>query len=521
MTAPVTLGTLVRDPALGLGHAWPPLPESRRLTQPVQAVLVSELENPTPWLEGEELLLTIGLLLPDDEPSWRAYLTRLRSARVTALGVGLGPELRHQRMPAALLAAARDLDFTLLGVPRGTPFVAISKAFVRARSAAEAGNLERALNAQRMLTASAAQSPPLERMVNAYCLQTHTSGLIVDLGGAPLALSGPNSAVLKTYAHSRLGTATATRAATLDFEGHRIESQAVGIGGTRGLLLVHHAEPLPQPFRLVTASLASLVSLDMERRHAQAVAALAVTQPIVAGLLAAIIEDASAAPLAASLPAEVGRAWSAPEGAFLVALTQLPPGLSPATLVARYPEVAHCEIAPGLVAAVLPDTAASEYAAQPLPESARMVCGMPTRLGAVSLSLRAARDELQRAATEHLTGGGEGNPAKAGDLGALLTHHEPLTSFSLGLLAPLVAADDADFSLLKTLRAYFEARYSGDGAARSLGVHRHTVRARLRKIEQIVGALDDRERRLALEIALLAHDTQAVAPRLGTGTSLS
>ena len=63
----------------------------------IEAAAVSELAHPGPWLQGGELLLTIGLLLPHTTDGCRSYLAELDAAGVRAVGLGLGAELPHQR----------------------------------------------------------------------------------------------------------------------------------------------------------------------------------------------------------------------------------------------------------------------------------------------------------------------------------------------------------------------------------------------------------------------------------------
>ena len=101
-----TVRTILDLPALGLvlrsgRHA---------IDAPVQWVAVSELEDPTPYLEGGELLLTTGLRL--GERDWVRFVERLANAGVSALGLGVG--LTHQRTPAGLVAAAEAAGLPLI-----------------------------------------------------------------------------------------------------------------------------------------------------------------------------------------------------------------------------------------------------------------------------------------------------------------------------------------------------------------------------------------------------------------------
>ncbi|MBV8692631.1 MAG: helix-turn-helix domain-containing protein [Actinobacteria bacterium] len=82
------------------------------------------------------------------------------------------------------------------------------------------------------------------------------------------------------------------------------------------------------------------------------------------------------------------------------------------------------------------------------------------------------------------------------------------------LLDPLVAADGkSEARLVPTLRAYLASGLSPYKTAAALFVHRNTLRARLRRIEQLLGApiIDIH---LALQLALLARDLDLpVVPR--------
>ncbi|HZQ87405.1 MAG TPA: helix-turn-helix domain-containing protein [Acidimicrobiales bacterium] len=74
------------------------------------------------------------------------------------------------------------------------------------------------------------------------------------------------------------------------------------------------------------------------------------------------------------------------------------------------------------------------------------------------------------------------------------------------LLEPLVEADSkGEARLVPTLRAYLTSGLSPYKTAAALFVHRNTLRARLRRIEQLLGA-PIIEVHLALQLALLARD---------------
>jgi PucR family transcriptional regulator, purine catabolism regulatory protein len=90
----------------------------------VRWVHSTELEDPTPWLRGGELLLTTGIQL-NGPKSQRELIERLADHRIAGLGFGTG--FKHKRLPAALVAAARKRGFPLFEVPYELPFIAITE----------------------------------------------------------------------------------------------------------------------------------------------------------------------------------------------------------------------------------------------------------------------------------------------------------------------------------------------------------------------------------------------------------
>ena len=90
----------------------------------VRWVHSTELEDPTPWLRGGELLLSTGMQLSGPK-SQRALIERLADHRIAGLGFGTG--FKHKRLPAALLKAARERGFPLFEVPYELPFIAITE----------------------------------------------------------------------------------------------------------------------------------------------------------------------------------------------------------------------------------------------------------------------------------------------------------------------------------------------------------------------------------------------------------
>ena len=96
---------------------------------PLRWIHISELEDPTPWLSGGELMLTTGIPL-DSAAKQRAYIRLLVEHNLAGLGFGTG--FSHKKLPKALLDEAKKRDFPLFEVPYSTPFISITeKAFAK------------------------------------------------------------------------------------------------------------------------------------------------------------------------------------------------------------------------------------------------------------------------------------------------------------------------------------------------------------------------------------------------------
>src|ERR1700728_2715760 len=90
----------------------------------VRWVHSTELTDPTPWLKGGELLLSMGIQL-DGPKAQRELIDRLADHEIAGLGFGTG--FTHKKLPAALVTAARKREFPLFEVPYELPFIAITE----------------------------------------------------------------------------------------------------------------------------------------------------------------------------------------------------------------------------------------------------------------------------------------------------------------------------------------------------------------------------------------------------------
>ncbi|MGH1565331.1 PucR family transcriptional regulator ligand-binding domain-containing protein [Mumia sp. DW29H23] len=253
--------------------------------QPVSAVHVSDLADPTPYLSGGELLLTTGLSLPRNEAGIEEYVARLCGAEVAALGLGLGPSL--EGVPLALREVCARARLALLVVPPEGAFLDVTKAYWKLRTEAERRDLGEAVMAHSELVKAAFSGDPVSATLRslAYAMR----------GWA--AMLGPTGEVEHVHPSGRLQDAvdvaaelrsSSRQASTAPLTLERAEGSSIGYPITLGQRVVGHLligteNRLTGTQHRVGLAAAALLTLGTLRRdqdqarsqgHAQAVAML-------------------------------------------------------------------------------------------------------------------------------------------------------------------------------------------------------------------------------------------------------
>ncbi|MGI5506794.1 PucR family transcriptional regulator [Lentzea sp. CA-135723] len=240
------------------------------VSRPVGWVHGTELADPTPFLEGGELLLTTGLnaLTP-------GYVERLVRAGVVGLGFGTG--LSHDVVPAELVEQAERSGLGLVEVPRHVPFIAISKAVSKALAADEYAALTRTSEAQRALTRAAVRGGVagvvrrLGQWINGWVVLLGASGEVVHAHNARLAPGLVSSGGLApsgdlAAAVAKVRASGGLASAALEVAGFHVFLQALG-SRARGVLAVGTSEPLDADLNIVNTA-ASLLTLALARNDA-------------------------------------------------------------------------------------------------------------------------------------------------------------------------------------------------------------------------------------------------------------
>lgn len=480
-------------------------------TLPVRWTATSELTDPTPFLEGGEVLLTTGLNTDAWRGEWAAYVDRLQAVGVAALGVGTG--LTHPALPSALVEACETRGVNLFEVPRETTFVAISHAVAGLIEKHRQAVAREALALQRELTTAALRRDPVAVLRR---LATVLHGAVGTVTAAGRWALGPVGAEPSRLDLGRLSA----EVVRLRPQGLRASSSGAESGGS---WLVQPLGLTGVPDRYLTAW--SPGRLDEGQRSAltTAVALLSLVEEnrqqqrqTVRGLRARALE------LLLAGDARTAEVVLTTASASTLTGTVVEPSLPTRVQVLRAGGDAHtreqglrmCEdevAGPSPVAAALIDgqlcVACSPTTADRLAERLAGL-GLHVGIGDTVPASEAIRSHT--AAGHALDLATPGSPVvrwvervRGGVLGLL--GEDLAESFARSTLSRLDEAASPTGELLLTLRSFLRHHGRPGPVAEELGVHRNTVRNRVREIERALGgSLDDPQVRVDAWVALQA-----------------
>ncbi|MBD7995102.1 PucR family transcriptional regulator [Arthrobacter sp. Sa2CUA1] len=474
------------------------VPVSRRALPPRQltGVHVSELEDPTPYLEGGELLLTTGIPLGGSSSAAAGYVARLHAKGIHALGIGLGPWL--EQVPAQLIQACDEAGINLLAVPDGVPFQQVSRAFWGLTARSGQADLLGSLGTQTTLAQATMRPDGTSAVVRglAQALGGWAAFLPADAGPARYWPESTGALLpqlrTETIRLNRTGTHSA---ATFEIHGQAVVEYPIPSGGKNGrnerihgFLAVGPGRKLTAADRQVILTACTLLALKGRQREAasgttsalgSAVAKLLLHgHPEAARLLA---EDVGLAQLPGrvrvlALPADDADAADLLRGALaLVPEAGVPP--LPRDLLSSL--LRHER--DGLLYVLLPQdtSAAGIHSAESAVLPAEVVPGLagavsePVSLGEVAGLVPGLRRSVTQAPPGMLAG--TGNPHHAG------------AQVWVQKLAQYPRAD-----LVGTVAEYLRHRGHWENTSRALGVHRNSLRHRISIAVSLLGVdLDD------------------------------
>ena len=505
----------VRDIVDGTGVRV--LAGERGLERPVRWVHISELADPTPWLSGGELLLTTGMGIAY---GGRTYVERLAQHGLAGLGVGTGVG-GLEAVPRDMVAAADERGFTLFEVPYETPFIALTeKAFTHLGNE-QAAMLQRAIAAHDRLERIVLSERGLEGIAAALAGLVEGAAAVFDARGDVLASRGLEPAATEaTAVEFRRRSAVSPARGFATGSAIALPVPRPGAGEAQAWLLAARGEgALSELDRLVTHHAVTVVALELLRRRVAADTERRLAGDVLASALSGELEgselrrrlqpfglddrvtalvlspprhlkDAAEVALAAAARAEAGGGLAAGNGALSCAL--LPVGGTEEELFALAERVR------GAVA----DEIGADLAAG---------AGRAVPAGEVRRAFHEARWALEAVGFE--TNGAGHRLATYRDLGSFqlllqLQDDDALRLFCDSILSPIELGEGAyGGELMRSLEVFIECNGQWERAAKQLFCHRHTLRYRIRRIEELTGrSLDSARDRIDFWLALRGRE---------------
>ncbi len=516
----LTVASLVSDCGLALAAG------AEEGGRPVRWVAISEHEDPTPWLSGGEVLLTTGYNV-DSDAKQRDYVALLASHGVAALGFGTGFD--HATVPEAILEAASKHAMPLFEVPYEMPFIAISEQAAKRLVSEQYDTLERGTKVHEQLERLVIDGGGLAAVTASIAGAVGGSALVFDASGNQVARhpgkGSPRADDVVRVAEELTGRTGSSGVGATAFEPETLEGRAlaVPVPSRRGappagwLVVFAEREPFGGFERLIARQASMVVGLELMRER--------VVNETERRLAGDLLADALSGRLDADELAGRLRPFRVEdEAAMLVFALEDPPGAEGALEAqltgAGVPNLVATASAAGgpllcaVIAATTRDPVGVARDARTALISAhpeiRVAASRTVPVGSLRRAFHEARCALE--ATSLQNGGGP-DVASHRDLGAFtlllaLQDDDALRLYSEGLLEPIGRGEgEYGGELLRSLEAFIENNGNWERAARQLYCHRHTLRYRIRKIEELTQRdLSRATDRIELWLALRARE---------------
>ena len=492
---------------------------------PVRWIHISELEDPTPWLSGGELMLTTGIPLKTAAEQ-RAFVNRLADHNLAGLGFGTG--FSHKSMPKALAEEAVKRDFPLFEVPYSTPFIAITeKAFTRLVNE-QYRVLQRGIAVQRRLERLVLEERGLEEIVATIASAVGGTVAILNGRGERMAgrqfrreLSAEAVGAIRKEALSHISDGHPFVPSHPSVAGRALAHPVISPGGgppQAWVVIVRDSGGLGDFERLILQQAVAVVALELMRRRVARETERRLAGDVLAGVLGGRLE-----------PSELRRRLEpfgiGDEAAVLVFALDDPSAGEPVLERALAADACPAVVAPHtsagreLLCAVVDaadrdpiDVAADASKALSAERGpVRAAASRPAPPEELRRSFHEARCALEATAFDNNGNGSE--VASWRDLGAFtlllsIQDDEALKLYCDSVLGPIEAGDDEyGGELLRSLEAFIEQNGQWERAAREVYCHRHTLRYRMRKVEELTGRdLSRAHDRIEFWLALRARE---------------
>jgi purine catabolism regulator len=499
---------------------------------PVRWVHISELPDPTPWLSGGEMILTTGLQLTTAKRQ-REFARLLCDHHLAGVGFGVG--FAHDEVPSPLLEEARSVGLPVFAVPYELPFIAITeKAFGRLVNE-QYEVLQRGIAIHKRLERLVLEERGLDELVGAVSAAIGGVAMVLDARGETLASKtfrrkASEDAIDAVRAQVRergrpRDDARQRQATDFAPEHPEIAGRSLVLPvSTRGrgtpqawLMAARDAGSLGDFERLILQQASTVVALelmrqrvmrDTERRLAGDVLAQALTgrlaeseiesrlRPFGIGERAAVLVFACDDPHVCEPDLEAALLESG-----VGALVACRERLLCAVVDAGDEDFDPVELARTMRARLIAGHGG---------EAVRAAASRGAAVGMVRRSFHEARCALEASG---LANGSAPDVASHEDLGAFrlllaVQDDDALRVYTDSVLGPLEdGGGEYGDELLRSLEAFIEQNGQWEKAARQLYCHRHTLRYRIKRIEELTGRdLKSARDRIELWLALRARE---------------
>lgn len=491
----LSLGGLLDHEELGLRLV---VGEDECRERPVVGVHCTEIRNPSRWLEPGWVMLTNGMRLGGEEDEQRRLVAELDEAGLTALGFGL--EMIHDEIPAGIVEEAERRGFPLFEVPFPTAFSTVSAFAAGSIVSRDFYVLRRIVSMRDHLMNSLDAEQPERELVQRLGKMLDSTVVLYRPDGRVQMVAGPGEAPkqvapawsrgvwdhlcelepgLQSFEHDDLKVVSAP----VETEGR---SRFWLVVATRQAYTFEYlTRPMVEAAVRLQAVIASAKRITSAEERAQQ--ALLIEEIEVAGLA----EAEGLARRAAAL----GLDFSGPAVAFQVAARGSGAEVDARALAAEVERRCASAHVPLLLAerggrlVCMAQVEVAELAplVTGLDAAGTVVVGVGRPAGSIpELGCSAADAAL---AVEQLRGRSEGEVLHFDDLELttwLMTH--PETTAVAAKVEATLGELKRKPQLYETLRCYLELDLDVIAAAKALSLHPNSLRYRLTKIEEILGA---------------------------------
>ncbi len=465
-----------------------------------------ELADPTPYLSGGELVMTTGLKMGPTSDEQYEYVARLSVVGVVALAFDTGTNF--DRVPDGVLSAGDALGLPILQVPAGTPFIAITRAVIDELTADQLRSIQRVVDQQEVF-ARATLRDGIPGVVASLSKALSATAVVIGTDGRPLAASGPGSehvlhlaAEVARNMRSHSGRRHASRVVA-DGAGYCTVQTVRAAQTAHGYLAVRSAVALSASDRLLVSHALSLISIELEKPARVVDAEQRLRFAVTRGLLAE----------PRSIDSGVLRyfGFDPDSRVVVVALTNVGPLLPAQAHVTGMLEGGDMPYLMGPIDGEVVIVLPGEHAGQGRDIHRRLGAQLERRLGGGQSSpttlseIDVGLHQAKAAARAHADGRfSEFDHLDV--LGVLLGIQDRGELELLAHVLNPLDSDGADPTLLDTLEAFLACNGQVETAAATLGIHRHTMRNRLKRIGELTGSdLQSADTRAAMWLAIKAR----------------